>query len=138
MGVFNPQIEKILLTSVEQYEGILQYAENLLTRINSCDYSLVSEYVVKLQQLQSDASQQDEQLLPLLQLDTSMWEKHELFQKRLGFIKSIVVLNKLLVEKINGVMAVTSSELDKLSGGRNALAGYTSQAVDRRGSLGVG
>ena len=138
MSEFDLHTEKLLIASVAQYRGLLQHAENLVIIQDSGDYSKVGEHVAKLQLLQSEASRQDEELLPLLILDLPTWEKHALYQKRLSCIKSIVELNKLLLPKIHSVMAVTSAELNKLSGGRNALAGYTTRATKKRRFFGIG
>ncbi len=138
MGEFDPQTEKLLKSSFEQYREILQQAENLLKMMDACDYSQVDEHVIRSQQLQSEASRQDEQLLPLLTLDLPTWEKHTQYQNRLDCIRSIVELNKVLLPKIHGVMAITKAELGNLSGGRNALVGYASQDADKRVFLGIG
>lgn len=138
MSGFDSHTENLLITSVEQYRELLQYAENLLAMQEKGDFSKVDKHAMRLQQLQSEATRQDEELLPLLRLDLPTWEKHALYQKRLSCIKSITELNKLLLPKIQGVMAVTAAELNKLSGGRHAVAGYTGRAVKKRGILGIG
>lgn len=138
MSGVNSHTEKLLITSVEQYRELLQHAEKFLTMQGKGDFSRIDDHVTRLQQLQNEATLQDEELLPLLMADLPTWEKHALYQKRLSSIQSIVELNKLLLPKIQGVMAVTSAELNKLSGGRNARAGYTGRAAKKRGFLGIG
>ncbi len=138
MAGFNPQTEKLLAFSVEQYRELLQHAEKLTGILEGCEPVRVHEHIARQQQLQVAASRQDELLLPLLKDDLSLWEEHRLYQIRQGFINTILDLNKLLLPKIHGMMAVTSAELDQLRGGRTFLVGYASPAPDQRGLRGVG
>lgn len=135
---FNPKTENLLMSSVAQYSEILRLTEELLKMVETCEYSHVNEYAARSQQLQREASRHDEELLPLLTVDLQTWGSHLLYQKRLDNIRSIVELNKMIIPKIQGVMAITKAELDNLNGGRNALVGYASQVADKRVSLGVG
>ncbi|OEU51361.1 MAG: hypothetical protein BA862_11015 [Desulfobulbaceae bacterium S3730MH12] len=138
MSGLNAQTEKLLSISVEQYRELLQHAEKLLQTLDNCNYSEIPGHADKLQRLQNAASRQDKMLLPLFRDDPPAWEENTLYRKRQQFIKSILKLNKLLMPKIRGTMAVTTSELNKLRGGRTALAGYTSHSTTHRGVRGVG
>ncbi len=138
MTGFNPHTEKLLAFSVEQYRELQQHAERLIKILAGCDYSQVHEHRSRLQNLQTAASQQDETLLPLLECDLLAWEGHPLYRKRLRFITSILELNELLLPKIRGMMAVTSSEIEQLQNGRIAITGYALPKVDQRGLRGVG
>ncbi len=137
MSGLNAQTEKLLSISVEQYRELLQHAEKLLQTLDNCNYSKIPAHADKLQRLQNAASQQDKTLLPLFRDNPPAWEEHVLYRKRQQFIKSILKLNKLLMPKIRGTMAVTSAELNKLRGGRIALAGYTSHSTTHSGIRGV-
>ncbi len=138
MAELNPLTENLLAISVEQYRGLLQHAEKLLQTLENCDYSQIPEHADRLQQLQTAASNQDQLLLPLFKDNPSAWEQHTLYRKRLQFIRSILELNKLLMPKIRGTMAVTSAELHKLRGGRTALAGYATLSTNKGGIRGIG
>ena len=138
MSGLNAQTEKLLSISVEQYRELLQHAEKLLQTLDNCNYSEIPGHADKLQRLQNAARRQDKMLLPLFRDDPPAWEENTLYRKRQQFIKSILKLNKLLMPKIRGTMAVTTSELNKLRGGRTALAGYTSHSTTHRGVRGVG
>ncbi len=138
MTSYSAQIEKHLEHSAEQYRDLLQHSEELLSLLGGGDFSRVQEHAARLQQLQLEACQHDELLLPRIQGDLSVWEEHKLYRLRSGFIQSILELNKLLLPKIRAMMAVTSAELEQMRDGRTALAGYASPAVDRRGLRGVG
>lgn len=138
MSGLNAQTEKLLSISVEQYRELLQHAEKLLQTLDDCNYSKIPAHADKLQNLQDAASRQDKMLLPLFRDNPPAWEENTLYRKRQQFIKSILKLNKLLMPKIRGTMAVTTSELNKLRGGRTALAGYTSHSTTHRGVRGVG
>lgn len=138
MTGFDLQTEKLLAYSVEQYRELLQHAEKLVEMLDAGGVDRVREHAERLQQLQAVASRQDELLLPLLKVDLPAWEEHTLYRLRLRFISSILELNKLLLPKIRGMMAVTSAELDQLRGGRTVLAGYAAPAADHRGLRGVG
>ncbi len=138
MSGLNAQTEKLLSISVEQYRELLQHAEMLLQTLDNCNYSKIPAHADKLQRLQNLASRQDKTLLPLFRDDPPAWEEHVLYRKRQQFIKSILNLNKLLMPKIQSTMAVTSAELNKLRGGRTALAGYTSHSTTHSGIRGVG
>lgn len=138
MSGYDPQVEKLLAFSVEQYRELLQHAQKLSVILEERNPAQVSEYVSRQQQLQTAASRQDELLLPLLKADLTLWEQHRLYQMRYEFIRSILDLNKLLLPKIRGMMAVASAELGQLRGGRTFLAGYAPPTTDRRGLRGVG
>ncbi len=138
MTGFNPHTEKLLAFSVEQYRELQQHAERLIKILDNCDYPQAHEHGARLQDLQAAASKQDETLLPLLESDLLAWEGHPLYRMRLRFITSILELNKLLLPKIRGMMAVTSAELEQLQSGRIAIAGYALPNADRRGLRGVG
>ena len=138
MSGLNAQTEKLLSISVEQYRELLQHAEKLFQTLDDCNYSKIPAHADRLQKLQAVASRQDKILLPLFQDDPPAWEEHTLYRKRLQFIKSILRLNKLLMPKIRGTMAVTSAELNKLRGGRTALAGYTTPSTAHRNIRGIG
>ncbi len=132
------QTEKLLVLSVEQYHNILRHAEKLLKMFDICDYSQMDDQVLMLQQLQAAATQQDNQLIPLLEADFIAWKDDARYQLRNDYINSILKLNELLVPKIRGVMAVTSVELKKMRGGRTALAGYASRVVNKRDYRSIG
>lgn len=138
MGGLDVQTEKLLAFSVEQYRELLQHTEKMEHVLEDCDHVRVIEHAESLQRLQAAASQQDEQLLPLLKLDPSAWENHDLYRQRQRFVAGILERNKLLLPKIRGIMAVASAELDQLRSGRTALAGYASSSTRRRGIRGVG
>ncbi len=138
MAEFNPQTENLLDLSVEKYHELLQHGKNLLRMLDDCDYSQVTEYTIKMQDLQAEASKQDEILLPLLKTELQVWQKHTLYQKRFNYISSIIKLNELLKPKIKGAMAVTSAELDQIRGSRTAFAGYSVQDTNTGGHRGTG
>ena len=138
MAALDPLAENLLAKSVVQYQELLQHAEKLLQTLEKCDYEKIGAHSDKLQQLQAAASLQDQELVVLFESDPAAWEKHQLYRKRLLYIKSILKLNKVLIPKIRGTMAVTSAELEKMKGGRTALAGYASLSPDTRASRGVG
>jgi hypothetical protein len=138
MTRFDPQTEKHLALSVEQYRELQQHADKLLDILDNCDYSRVHEHAARLQELQTAACQQDEVLLPLLKQDLPTWEEHPLYQKRMRFISSILKSNELLLPKIRGMMAVTSVDLEQLQSGRTAIAGYALPKADQRSSRGTG
>ncbi len=139
MTGFDPQTEKQLAFSVEQYRELQQHAEKLVEMLDNCEYSQVHEHATKLQELQAAASQQDESLLPLLKVDLPAWEGHTLYRIRLRFITSILECNKLLLPKIRGMKAVFAAELEQLQGGRVAVSGYHPAALRPNGtSRGIG
>ena len=130
--------EDMLTHSISQYRELLQHAERLHDLLVSCPPERLSEQAARLSKLQQAAGQHDEQLLPLLATDAPHWQKHELFLARQGFVESILELNKLLLPRIRGMMAVASAELEQLRGGRVALAGYAAPSRERKGLRGVG
>lgn len=138
MAELEKQAEKLLACSVEQYGELLQHTEKLVKIIGDNDYDRIEKHATRLQKMQDVARRHDKELLPLLMANLESWKENTLFQKRLGCIRSIVKINELLLPEINGAMAVTASELEKLNGGRTALAGYASQKIAKRGTLGVG
>jgi len=138
MAALDPLAENLLSISVEQYQELLEHAENLLYTLEKCDYEKIGAYSDKLKQLQAAATLQDQELVPLFEKNPAAWEQHKLYRKRLLCIKSILKLNKVLLPKIRGTMAVTSAELEKMKGGRTALAGYASLSTSIRASRGTG
>ena len=126
MTGISPQTQKQLSFSVEQYCELLQHAQKLSQMLSDCDYSRFHEHLERLQELQTAASQQDERLLPLLITDIPACNGHPLYLYRLEVISSILKLNEMLLPKIRSMMAVTSTEITQLHGGRVALTSYAS------------
>ena len=133
-----PQTEKMLADSTEQYRELLQHAEQLRDLLAACQFEQLGDHAARLQEMQEAATRHDEHLLPLIEKDVEYWQTHDLFRTRQGFIEAILDLNKLLLPKIHGMMAIASAELGQLRGGRVALAGYAAPTCDRRGLRGVG
>lgn len=128
----------LLARSAQQYADLQQQAETLLQILASMSGHRVREQVALLDEKQQAASELDEDLLPRIKEDLPAWQGHPLYQQRLRAIEAIVELNKLILPKIRGMMAVSSAELEQLRSGRVTLAGYAPQAGDQRGLRGVG
>lgn len=117
-------MEQCLRTSIEQYRVIIAHAHHLERLLKDADPVALQTYTERLQQLQDDASVNDERVFELYSEDSEYWKQHPLFIERKELLEQIVELNHLLLPRIRGIMAVIASELAQIKSGRTAVAGY--------------
>lgn len=117
-------MEQCLRTSIEQYRVIIDHAQRLDALLQEADPATLNSYTERLQQLQDEASLNDERVFDLYSSNTDYWKQHPLFVERAEMLDQIVELNRLLLPRIRGIMAVVASELAQIKSGRTAVAGY--------------
>lgn len=117
-------MESSLRRSVEQYSRIIAHAGRLEALLLHSDTDELKKYIVRMEELQEEARQHDETLNGQLAEDSHRWRDHPLYQKRISLLEKLVELNRLLLPRIHGMMAVTAHELSQIKGGRKALGGY--------------
>lgn len=117
-------MEETLKKSIEQYRGIIDHARHLEGLLQDADPAELQGYTETLQQLQDEASVNDELVFDLYSSDADYWKQHPLFIERAQLLEQIVELNHLLLPRIRGIMAVVASELAQIKSGRTAVAGY--------------
>ncbi len=117
-------MEVILKQSIEQYRVIIAHARHLESLLQKADPESLQHYTERLQQLQDEASENDERVFKLYADNSEYWKQHPLFIERKELLEQIVQLNHLLLPRIRGIMAVIASELAQIKSGRTAVAGY--------------
>ncbi len=118
------KMEQCLHTSIKQYRVIIAHARHLESLLQKADPAALQAYTERLQQLQDEASENDEQVFELYSKDSEYWKQHPLFVERNELLEQIVELNHLLLPRIRGIMAVVASELAQIKSGRTAVSGY--------------
>lgn len=119
----SPQLKESLLCSIEHYQVILQQLHKLSTSLAVSD----ADFVVLIHDFNSQqdaATQHDEKLLELLRQSGVAVASYPLYVQRTDLIEQVLELNRLLLPKINGMMALVSHELNDLKNGRAVLGGY--------------
>ena len=128
-------METCLRKSIEQYQRIVEHAEQLERLLKKSHPEELRNYTSRLQELQDEASLNDRVFFELFSRNSSYWREHPLFLERSRLLERIVELNHLLLPRIRGMMAVTANELSQIKGGRAAVSGYHSQSVRQRKAL---
>ncbi len=132
-------METCLKKSIEQYQQIIDHADQLEHLLLKADPEKLQNYTAKLQELQDEAGLNDRIFLEVFPRNSTYWQNHPLFIERTRLLEKIVELNHLLLPRIRGMMAVTAHELSQIKGGRVAVAGYhQSPAQPKHFSRGVG
>lgn len=132
-------METCLKTSIEQYQRILDHAEQLESLLLKSDPVKIRDYTARLHELQDEAGLHDRIFYELFSRKSDDWKDHPLFQERTRLLEKIVELNHLLLPRIHGMMAVTAHELTQIKGGRVAVSGYHQTESRQKTSIrGVG
>ena len=133
-------IKERLLKSIEQYRSIIEHAKQLDQLLVQGEPEKLQAYIVKMQNLQTEAGLDDGKLVEEISGDLAGWQTHPLFRERLQLLKQIVEMNDLLLPRIRAMMSVTAAELAQVRDGRVAVAGYHPAAsrLSRGSSRGVG
>ena len=117
-------MEACLHKSIAQYRQIIDHACQLEALLVEVDPGALQAYTHRLQGLQAEASLNDLHVFELYSGDTTFWGRHPLFLERARLLEKIVEMNRLLLPKIHGIMAVTANELAQIKSGRQAVSGY--------------
>jgi 2,3-bisphosphoglycerate-independent phosphoglycerate mutase len=117
-------MESCLKKSIEQYQRILDHAEQLEALLVKADPARLNSYTVRLHELQDEANLHDRVFFELFSRNSAAWKDHPLFRERTRLLEKIVALNHLLLPRIRGMMAVTAHELTQIKGGRVAVSSY--------------
>ncbi len=117
-------MEEMLERSVEQYQQIIDHIHQLNVLLKDAEPAELHAYTTRLQQLQDAASRNDQQLIAQVTDNAEQFSEHPLFDERAQLLEEIVTMNRMLLPKIRGIMAVVASELAQIKSGRQAVAGY--------------
>ncbi|MEA3465266.1 MAG: hypothetical protein U9R29_04575 [Thermodesulfobacteriota bacterium] len=129
----SPQLENSLLCSIEHYQAILLQLQMISNSLTVSDANL-EELIHDFNAQQAAAQQHDANLLELLRCSDVVVAKHPLYVQRSELIAQVLDLNHLLLPKIDGIMALISSELAGLKSGR-ALLGRYKQSTHNQGRI---
>ena len=94
--------------------------------LGAFDYANISQYALDLEEMQNTARKEDKVLMEQIEKNPQEWGSNVLFVKRLEKIQTILDRNKILLPKLQAVLAVVKSERESFQEGRTAIAGYTS------------
>lgn len=117
-------MEEILEKSVVQYQRIIDHVQKLNAMLRQVEPDELQAYTEELQQLQDEASVNDQVLIEQFAGNVDVLSEHPLFDERKQLLEEIVAMNRLLLPKIRGIMAVVANELSQIKSGRQAVIGY--------------
>lgn len=122
------QLRPVLLQSLQQYEGILDFLQKMEEEIGSASPAMVLELSESLADLQSHATQTDQALLAQLNKQSAQTEPiQSLIDKRELLVKEILLLNERITAKAIGIKSLLGHEMETLRHGISALSGYKQQ-----------
>jgi hypothetical protein len=120
-----PQLEPILLQSIEENEGVLDFLRKMEREIGTAPPAQLLEFNALLTDLQGRAIRTDQVLLLQLTDQAAKPEKLQtLIEKRERIIRDILMLNAGITTKALGVKSHLAFELGKLRHGLSAMNGY--------------
>jgi hypothetical protein len=122
------QFEQVFSHSIKQYEVILSFLQKMEKEIGTASPDELLELSKSLADLQSQAAETDQMLLPQLREHSALNEKMApLIDERELLMKEILLLNARISEKASGVKSLIAHEMEKLRNGISALGGYMQQ-----------
>ncbi|MDD3801774.1 MAG: hypothetical protein AB7T15_09015 [Desulfuromonas sp.] len=125
------ELQKALQASLTRYlamEGLLQRLEAALAGPEEA----LPPLVVELSQAQRILEREEEPVAVLLQQQGVALIPHPLARQRQAAMTRVLELNRLLLPRINGMMALLSHELKELRDGRTGISGYRSTGASAR------
>ncbi|SDE69154.1 hypothetical protein [Desulfuromonas thiophila] len=124
------ELQKTLQASLTRYlamEALLQRLEAALAGPEEA----LPPLVVELSQAQRILEREEEPVAVLLQQGAALVQ-HPLARQRQAAMARVLELNRLLLPRINGMMALLSHELKELRDGRTGISGYRSTGASAR------
>ncbi|WP_282756042.1 hypothetical protein [Desulfuromonas thiophila] len=124
------ELQKTLQSSLTRYlamEALLQRLEAALAGPEEA----LPPLVVELSQAQRILEREEEPVAVLLQQGVAL-AQHPLARQRQAAMTRVLELNRLLLPRINGMMALLSHELKELRDGRTGISGYRSTGASAR------
>ncbi|WP_305046391.1 hypothetical protein [Geoalkalibacter sp.] len=127
------QLRQALEQSALHYRGILSALTTFDAALSQVDAEEIAAFAQELRRLMAEAAALDEAFFALLGCMEPLPELAEPLARRLELMQQVQANNRLLSEKIRGMMSVISSELSQARDGRAAMSGYRGGAVQRGG-----
>ncbi|MBN2644190.1 MAG: hypothetical protein JXR59_01805 [Desulfuromonadaceae bacterium] len=128
------EFESLMVISNQHYLCVLECMRGLEQKMNQSANTLWTE-IEHFLDLQRKAEAEDVGLLPLLKSVKESAPQHPLIVQRQEVLDEILKVNRLLLPKINGMMALVSHELKELRSGRTVISGYRPSGVTKPSRL---
>ncbi len=120
-------LEYLLRQSMTRYGEIHLFLNSMEGRLAVLEPVALQSVILRLRSLQDDAATQDVELNRRLDHEGASAANLPLFQERLALLRRVGERNRLLLDKINGIISLISSELAQIRDGRTALNGYKTE-----------
>ncbi len=112
-----------LVLSIRQYRAILLELNRLEADLSALPSEQLVAFAQAFSEQQEEAAQTDRQIEEALAAAGGAAEP-ALNQQRVALMHQVQERNRLLSQKLHGMMSVISDELSQLRSGRSAMAGY--------------
>lgn len=117
------ELHQLLKQSMVEYALVSRVLDLLAQHLDNPEPQELVATLERLNEAQDRARTTDAHVDTLLQKPLTD-EERRLLEQRMEVMARILEKNRLLFERSNGMLAVTSAELSHLRGGRAALGGY--------------
>ncbi|WP_305043803.1 hypothetical protein [Geoalkalibacter sp.] len=124
-------LQQALEQSSHHYREILAALEAFDGAVSGADAAEIAAFADDLRRLMAQAEVLDETFFALLGQVEPAAELAAPLARRVELMQQVQANNRLLSEKIRGMMSVISSELTQARDGRAAMSGYRSGAPAR-------
>lgn len=131
----NPaQLETLLQQSVAHYQAMAALMRQLDGALALDDPELLVDLQAQLELMQERAGATDALIAPMLPA-SPVSPLAELMAERMTLLEELQAQNRLISEKIRGILPVIADELAQLRVGQTAVSGYAGGSQARGGNI---
>ncbi|MGE4580267.1 MAG: hypothetical protein AB7F21_12115 [Desulfuromonadales bacterium] len=127
-------LEALLRASIAIYTDLLQRMQAMTEELCAASPERLQALVEEMNWRQQELRGQDAALQNVLQEAGEGAKDHPLLCQRQELMQQVAAQNRLISEKIRGMMSVISAEIGQLRGGMTAMSGYHG-GRDQKGSV---
>lgn len=128
------QLQSLLQRSVEHYRALDALMQQIELALIAEDPDLLTDLQAQVAAVQEQARETDALIAPLLP-DAPGGTLAALMSERKELLKGLQAQNRLISEKIRGILPVIADELGQLRAGQTAMTGYASGPQARGGTI---
>lgn len=131
----NPaQLETLLQQSVAHYQAMADLMRQLDGALALDDPELLADLQAQLELMQEQAGAADALIAPMLPA-SPVGALARLMAERMTLLEELQAQNRLISEKIRGILPVIADELAQLRVGQTAVSGYAGGSQPRGGNI---
>jgi len=127
-------LDALLQASITIYTDLLQRMQAMTDELADASPERLQALVEEMNWRQQELRGQDAALQSVLQEAGEGAKDHPLLRQRQELMQRVAAQNRLISEKIRGMMSVISAEIGQLRGGMTAMSGYHGDR-DQKGSV---